>query len=85
LGYSSDGDAVVQVIVIVALAEELLASVWLVAISLSGLVLSASDVSDTADGDDPASITISTTRANKRINLFTSTHPVSLFPSAGSP
>jgi len=68
---SPSSDAVVQVIVIVALAEELLASVWLVVISLSGLVLSAREVSvsDTPDVDNPTSIT---TRAIKRIILFTS-------------
>ena len=63
----------VIVIVIAALAEELLASVWLVVISLSGVSLSAREVlvSDTADADDPASITTSTTRAIRRISLFT--------------
>jgi len=63
------------VIVIVALAEELLVSVWLVIVSLSGMFLSASEVpvSDTADADDPASIITSITRAIKRISLFTST------------
>ena len=65
----------VIVIVIVALAEELLASVWLVVISLSLMLLSVSEepVSDTADADDPASITTSATRAISKISRFTST------------
>ena len=52
------------VIVIVALAEELLASVWLVVISLSGMVLSVGGalVSDITNTGKPASIT---TRAIK--------------------
>ncbi len=63
------------VIVIVALAEELLALVWLVVISLSRMLLSPSEasLSDTTDADDPANIITSTTRATKKISLFTST------------
>lgn len=61
------------VIVIVAPAEELYASVWLVVVSFSGILLSIGVVSDTADADDPASIITSNTRVIKRISFFTST------------
>jgi len=69
-----------MVIVIVALAEELLASVWLVVISLSGMLLSTSGVSDTADAGNYASIITSTTRAIKRISLFISLSSSSAIP-----
>ena len=57
----------------VALAEELLASVWLAVISLLGMLLLVSEVlvSDTTDAGYLASIITSTTRAIKRISLFT--------------
>ena len=60
---------------IVALAEELLAWVWLVAASLSGMLLSLSEalVSDTADADEPASMITSTTKAIRSIGLFIAT------------
>jgi hypothetical protein len=63
----------VIVIVIEALAEELLASVWLVVISSSGMLLSESEtlLSDTTDTGNLASIITSTTRTIKRISLFT--------------
>jgi len=66
-----------MVIVIVALAEELLTSVWLVVISLSGMLLSAIEepVSDTTDADDPASIITNITKAIKRISLFIAAVP----------
>ena len=58
----------VIVIVILALAEELLDSIWLVVISLSGMLLSAGEVSDTTTTGKPTSII---TRATKGISLFT--------------
>ena len=60
------------VIVITALAEELLASVWLVVISLSVTPVSASEapVSDTTNTGKPANIM---TRAIRGISLFTCT------------
>jgi len=68
----------VMVIIIEALAEELLASVWLVVISLSGMLLSVDEalVSDAADIDKPASVTTSATRAIKRTSLFTVSMPL---------
>jgi hypothetical protein len=68
LGYSLSIPVIV--IVIVALAEELLASVGLVVISLSGMLLSVGEVSDTTNTGKLASIT---TRAIKGISFFIST------------
>ena len=68
LGYSLS--APVIAIVIAALAEELLASVWLAVISLSGMLLSIGEVSDTTNAGKPASIT---TKAIKGISLFIGT------------
>jgi hypothetical protein len=66
LAYSSATAYIV--IVIVAVAEELLASVGMVGISSSGMLLSVGKVSDTTNTGKPASIT---TRTIKGISLFT--------------
>ena len=60
-----------MVIVMVALAEELLALLILLVTSLSGMLLSVGKVSDITDAGNLAIIITSTTRAIKRISLFT--------------
>jgi hypothetical protein len=76
MNYSSSA----PVIVIVALAEELLASVWLVVISLSGTLLSESEmlVSSVADARKLANIITSITKTSKRISRFTFTPLIQL-------
>jgi len=64
----------VTVMEIEALAEELLASVLLVVISLSGVSLYTGEVSDTTITGKLANITA---KAIKGISLFTSTTPSS--------
>ena len=70
LDYSSSIPVIV--IVIVALAEELLAAVWLVVSLLSEMLVSGGEalVSDTADADDTAN---TITKAIRRIRPFTFT------------
>lgn len=70
LNYSLDTAYIV--IVIVALAEELLALLILLVTSLSGILVSAIEVpvSDITDAGKIASIITSTTRAIKKVRFF---------------
>jgi hypothetical protein len=72
LNYSSSTPVIVTVIV--ALAEELFASVWLVVMSLPGVL-----VLGVADADELASIITSTTKAIIRTRLFILTTSLLLY------
>jgi hypothetical protein len=72
LNYSSSTPVIVTVIV--ALVEELFASVWLVVMSLPGVL-----VLGVADADELASIITSTTKAIIRTRLFILTTSLLLY------
>jgi len=69
VGYSSATAYIV--IVIVALAEELLTSVWMVVISLSGMLVSVKEVS-VSDAITTGRLANISARAIKRISFFNS-------------
>jgi hypothetical protein len=73
------------VIVIAALAEESLASVWVVVVPLSGMLRSASEVlaSDIADVGDLPSIVASSARVIGRVTPFILTTSLSLYARSG--